>query len=84
MYNEEDIYDCKTVTLAGKEYQIWDETKGNGYFTRIDYATDADGNPVYVCMYTILAAATSALSAFIVQKKHNAAVRRLGDDVEHI
>ena len=47
VYNEEDIFDCKTVTLAGKEYQIWDETKGNGYFTRIDYATDADGNPVY-------------------------------------
>ena len=40
IYNEEDIYDCKTVTLSGKEYQIWDETKGNGYFTRIDYAAD--------------------------------------------
>ena len=44
IYNEEDIYDCKTVTLAGKEYQIWDETKGNGYTTRIDYA--ADGTPL--------------------------------------
>ena len=40
IYNEEDIYDCKTVTLAGQEYQIWDETKGNGYATRIDYAAD--------------------------------------------
>lgn len=37
MYNDEDIYDCKTVSLAGQEYQIWDETKGNGYVTRIDY-----------------------------------------------
>ena len=44
IYNEEDIYDCKTVTLAGKDYQIWDETKGNGYTTRIDYA--ADGTPL--------------------------------------
>ena len=40
VYNEEDIYDCKTVTLAGKDYQVWDETKGNGYVTRIDYAAD--------------------------------------------
>lgn len=40
IYNEEDIYDCKTVTLGGSEYQIWDETKGNGYVTRIDYAKD--------------------------------------------
>lgn len=42
MYNDEDIYDCKTVSLAGQEYQIWDETKGNGYVTRIDY--DENGN----------------------------------------
>ncbi len=49
------------------------------YFMKI-----ADGDPKYVCMYTILAAATSAIAAFIVQKKHNAAVRRHGDDVEHI
>lgn len=40
VYNEEDIYDCKTVTLAGKEYQIWDEAKGNGWVTRYDYAAD--------------------------------------------
>ena len=44
----------------------------------------ADGDPIYVCLYTILAAATSGISAFIVQRKHDAAVRRLGDDVEHI
>jgi len=49
------------------------------YFMKI-----ADGDPKYVCMYTILAAASSAIAAFIVQKKHNAAVRRHGDDVEHI
>ncbi len=44
----------------------------------------ADGDPIYVCLYTMLAAATSAVSAFIIQKKHNAAVRRYGDEVEHI
>ena len=46
VYNEEDTYDCKTVTLAGRDYQIWDESKGNGYTIRIDYTTDEDGNPV--------------------------------------
>ena len=40
IYNEEDIYDCKTVTFAGRDYQVWDETKGNGYVTRTDYAAD--------------------------------------------
>ena len=49
------------------------------YFMKI-----ADGDPIYVCLYTMLAAATSGISAFIVQRKHDAAVRRLGDDVEHI
>ena len=49
------------------------------YFIKI-----ADGDPVYVCLYTMLAAATSAVSAFIVQKKHTLAVRRYGEDVEHI
>ena len=44
----------------------------------------ADGDPIYVCLYTMLAALTSGVSAFIIQRKHNAAVRRLGDDVEHI
>ncbi len=37
IYNEEDTYDCKTVNLAGKNYQIWDESKGNGYTTTITY-----------------------------------------------
>ena len=37
IYNEEDIFDCKTMTVAGQEYQIWDESKGNGMVTRIDY-----------------------------------------------
>lgn len=46
IYNEEDIYDCTTVNLAGQDYQIWDESKGNGYVIRTDYTTDAAGNPV--------------------------------------
>lgn len=37
IYNEEDTFDCKTVSLAGKNYQIWDESKGNGYVTTITY-----------------------------------------------
>ena len=37
IYNEEDTFDCKTVSLAGKDYQIWDESKGNGYVTTITY-----------------------------------------------
>ena len=49
------------------------------YFMKV-----ADGDPVYVCLYTMLAATTSAVSAFIVQKKHTIAVRRYGEDVEHI
>ena len=44
----------------------------------------ADGDPIYVCLYTMLAAATSAVAAFIVQRRHDEAVRRLGDDVEHV
>lgn len=42
IYNEEDIYDCKTVNLAGKDYQIWDESKGNGYVTTITYDSATD------------------------------------------
>ncbi len=45
IYNEEDTFDCKTVTLAGKDYQIWDETKGNGYVVRTDYNA-ADNTPL--------------------------------------
>lgn len=41
IYNEEDIYDCKTVELAGKEYRVWDELKGNGFIKQTDY--DKDG-----------------------------------------
>ncbi len=40
IYNEEDIYDCKTVTLAGRQYRIWDETKGNGTVSTTDYNAD--------------------------------------------
>lgn len=44
-----------------------------------------DGDPVYVCLFTMLAAGTSAFSAFIIQKKHNAAMRRsTNGDIEHI
>lgn len=46
IYNEEDTFDCKTVTLAGRDYQVWDESKGNGFVTRIDYMTDENGNEV--------------------------------------
>ena len=49
------------------------------YFMKV-----ADGDPIYVCLYTMLAAATSAVAAFIVQRRHDEAVRRLGDDVEHV
>lgn len=44
VYNEEDIYDCKTVTLSGQDYRIWDEEKGNGYVIKTDY--DASDNPL--------------------------------------
>ena len=44
IYNEEDIYDCKTVTLAGNEYRIWDETKGNGTVSTTVY--DANGTAI--------------------------------------
>ena len=46
IYNEEDTFDCRTVTLAGRNYQIWDESKGNGFVTRIDYMTDENGKEV--------------------------------------
>ena len=42
IYNEEDIFDCQTVTLSGKDYQIWDESKGNGYVTTITYDSQTD------------------------------------------
>ncbi len=45
----------------------------------------ADGDPVYVCLYTMLAALTSGVSAFIVQRRYRRAVARYGaDNVEHI
>lgn len=43
IYNEEDIYDCKTVTLAGRDYRIWDETKGNGTVSTTDYQIGQGG-----------------------------------------
>ena len=44
-----------------------------------------DGDPLYGCLFTLLAGLTSAVSAFIIQRKHNAAVRRSADgEVEHV
>lgn len=43
-----------------------------------------DGDPLYVCLFTLLAAATSAVCAFIIQRKFNAAHKRSGDAMEHI
>lgn len=50
------------------------------YFMKV-----ADGDPIYVCLYTMLAALTSGVAAYIVQHKRNKAVRMLGEEnVEHI
>jgi flagellar hook-associated protein 1 FlgK len=46
LYNEEDTYDCKTFTYAGKDYQVWDPTKGNGTVTSTVYQKDASGNVI--------------------------------------
>lgn len=43
LYNEEDIYDCQTVTIAGRDYQVWDAAKGNGETVTVYY--DGAGNP---------------------------------------
>ena len=43
-----------------------------------------EGDPLYVCLFTLLAAVTSALSAFVIQRKSIAAQRKHGDDAEHI
>lgn len=40
IYNEEDIYDSKTVELAGKKYEVWDELKGNGFVKKTDFDKD--------------------------------------------
>jgi flagellar hook-associated protein 1 FlgK len=45
VYNAEDTYDCKTITVSGKQYQVWDSTKGNGEISSTRY--DANGNEVY-------------------------------------
>lgn len=42
------------------------------------------GDPIYVCLYTMLACFTSALAGFVIQKRHNVAVAKYGDNVEHI
>lgn len=43
-----------------------------------------DGDPLYVCLFTLVAAATSAASAFIIQRKFTAAHKRSGDAMEHV
>ena len=35
-----------------------------------------DGNPFYICIFVLIAAATSAFSAFTIQRRHNRAERR--------
>ena len=42
------------------------------------------GDPIYVCLYTMVACFTSALAGFVIQKRHNAAVAKYGENVEHI
>lgn len=48
IYNEEDIYDCKTVTMAGRQYRIWDETKGNGTISTTDYQVVPGGTDTVI------------------------------------
>lgn len=43
-----------------------------------------DGDPLYVCLFTLVAASTSAACAFIIQRKFNAALKRNGDAMEHV
>lgn len=43
-----------------------------------------EGDPLYVCLFTLLAGATSAVSAFCIQRKSNIARRMHGDDAQHI
>ena len=35
-----------------------------------------DGNPAYICIFVIIAAVTSALSAFAIQRRHDRAARQ--------
>lgn len=42
------------------------------------------GDPIYVCCYTAVACFTSAVSGFIIQHRHNIAVAKHGENVEHI
>ena len=42
------------------------------------------GDPIYVCIYTMVACFTSALAGFVIQKRHDAAVAKYGENVEHI
>ena len=41
-----------------------------------------DGSPLYVCLFVLLAACTSAASAFIIQRRHDRAERRAAAAVQ--
>jgi flagellar hook-associated protein 1 FlgK len=47
MYNAEDTFDCSTMSYAGKDYQVWDASKGNGTYVSKTYArgTSPDTDP---------------------------------------
>lgn len=42
------------------------------------------GDPIYVCLYTMVACFTSALAGFVIQRRHTEAVAKYGENVEHI
>jgi flagellar hook-associated protein 1 FlgK len=52
LYNEEDTYDCKTMTYAGKTYQVWDESKGNGKVTVTNYVAETDPTTGAITSYS--------------------------------
>ncbi len=37
IYNEEDTFDCKSMHINGRDYRVWDESKGNGRTTTTYY-----------------------------------------------
>ncbi|MCR5389022.1 MAG: flagellar hook-associated protein FlgK [Lachnospiraceae bacterium] len=40
LYNEEDVYDCETITVKGNEYKVWVGAKGNGTIDSHTYNID--------------------------------------------
>ena len=44
-----------------------------------------DGSPLYICLFTLLAAVTSSLAAAVIQRRQDAALRESGPDgAEHL